>query len=416
VRGVGGARAEAARGLAAALVVAGAAACGGGERGGRDRGGAAGGVEVRGAWARPTAGPNAAAYLTVVNHGDAVVTVVAARTPAAAAATLHESVTAAGAAHPTAHMVPLAQVGVAPGDSAAFAPGGRHLMLERLRAPIAAGQRVPLTLVLATGEELRTEVEVRAPEARPRGAGRPVRAAGCAASVHQRGPGRHRHAQADERGAAAPRAGDGVGAEQRDEQPDRDVQEVPGGEGSSACAASAAAGPKASVAAAPAPASSAVPVLKASARRVDMPPCTSTPNDPSSRGTSCSATASAVNAPPPVAERWRSMKRAVDQVVQAVAADVSGGGATGRGAACACAGRRGRGARAAVQRPLESANTAAPAATSAGTASGPPARAAAAYPSGTSWNSAAPASAPPPRTRAAATPAHRSGPSASAAR
>jgi copper(I)-binding protein len=43
-----------------------------------------------------------------------------------------------------------------------FAPGGKHLMLERLRAPLAAGARVPLTLVTADGAELRVEVEVRA--------------------------------------------------------------------------------------------------------------------------------------------------------------------------------------------------------------------------------------------------------------
>jgi hypothetical protein len=40
-----------------------------------------------------------------------------------------------------------------------------------------------------------------------------------------------------------------------------------------------------------------VPVLSASARRVDIPPCTSTPNEPSSRGISCSATASVAYAP-----------------------------------------------------------------------------------------------------------------------
>jgi copper(I)-binding protein len=60
-------------------------------------------------------------------------------------------------------MVPLAQVGIAPGDSAVFAPGGRHLMLTGLRAPLAAGTRVPLPLVTAAGRELRVELEVRAP-------------------------------------------------------------------------------------------------------------------------------------------------------------------------------------------------------------------------------------------------------------
>ncbi len=143
--------------LGTLLALGGAAGCGGAAAD------AARGVEVRGAWARPSPGPAAAAYLTVVNHTAATVTITAARTPAAAAATLHESVTAGAGTHAMAHMVPLAQVSVLPGDSAVFAPGGRHLMLERLRAPLAAGGRVPLTLVTADGAELRTEVEVRSP-------------------------------------------------------------------------------------------------------------------------------------------------------------------------------------------------------------------------------------------------------------
>jgi len=132
------------------------AACGGAAPG-------ASPIAVRGAWARPSVGPNAAAYLTVVNPTDSAVTITAARSPAAAAVTLHETLTAGAGPHALAHMVPLAQVGVAPGDSAVFAPRGKHLMLERLRAPLAAGQRVPLTLVTADGMELRAELEVRAP-------------------------------------------------------------------------------------------------------------------------------------------------------------------------------------------------------------------------------------------------------------
>jgi hypothetical protein len=154
-RGVVGRRAAA---LGTLLALAAAPGCGG--RGAADVGR---GVEVRGAWARPTPGPDAAAYLTVVNHTAETVTITGARTPAAAGATLHETVTAGAGMHAMVHMVPLAQVSVAPGDSAAFAPGGRHLMLARLRAPLAVGARVPLTLVTAAGDELRTEVEVRSP-------------------------------------------------------------------------------------------------------------------------------------------------------------------------------------------------------------------------------------------------------------
>lgn len=141
---------------AAFALVGALAACGGAAPDGRA-------VEVRGAWARATAAPNAAVYLTVVNHTDALVTITAARSPAAAAVTLHETLTMGTGTHAMAHMVPLAQVGVAPGDSAVFAPAGKHLMLERLRAPLVAGSHVALTLVMGDGAELRTEVQVRAP-------------------------------------------------------------------------------------------------------------------------------------------------------------------------------------------------------------------------------------------------------------
>jgi hypothetical protein len=165
-----GARASARAGRprrARALALAAAGACAAAACGACGAGAAADaparGVAVRGAWARPTAAPNAAAYLTVVNHTPEVVTITAARSPAAAAVTLHETMTMGAGAHAMAHMVPLPQVGLAPGDSAVFAPGGKHLMLERLRAPLTAGARVPLTLVTADGVELRVEVEVRAP-------------------------------------------------------------------------------------------------------------------------------------------------------------------------------------------------------------------------------------------------------------
>ena len=146
------------RGLTAAAV---ASLVGAGGCGAPGAGDLPAGVRVHGAWARPTEGPNAAAYLTVVNSTAAPVTITAARTPAAAAASLHESVTAGAGAHAMSHMVPLAQLGVPPGDSAVLAPGGRHLMLERVRAPLVAGGRVPLTLVTSDGAEIRIEVEVR---------------------------------------------------------------------------------------------------------------------------------------------------------------------------------------------------------------------------------------------------------------
>lgn len=153
MRGLSAARArDRAVVLAAAVAVL---ACG--------RAAAPGGVDVHGAWVRPTGGPTAAAYLTLVNRTTAPVTLTGARTPAAASATLHESRTEGTGMAAMAHMLPLAAITVAPGDSAVLAPGGRHLMLEALRAPLVVGGHVPLTVVTSTGGTLRTEAEVREP-------------------------------------------------------------------------------------------------------------------------------------------------------------------------------------------------------------------------------------------------------------
>ncbi len=148
--------------LGAALLLP--AAAGGCSRG---SGAPAGAAAVRGAWARPAAaGADGALYFTLVNPGPDTLVVVGARAAAAAATTLHETMRMGEGAAAMAHMAPLARVVVPPADSVAFAPLGRHAMLERLRRPLAVGDSVPFALAVVRGgarpDTLRGTAVVRA--------------------------------------------------------------------------------------------------------------------------------------------------------------------------------------------------------------------------------------------------------------
>lgn len=122
----------------------------------------AGPIVVSGAWTRPTAAgmPMGVAYFVVRNTGSSADTLVAASTPAAARVEFHQTTFAGG----MARMRPLREIVVPAGATVAVAPGGIHLMLVDLRAPLAAGTRVPLELEFRTAGkvEILLAVESRA--------------------------------------------------------------------------------------------------------------------------------------------------------------------------------------------------------------------------------------------------------------
>ena len=105
------------------------------------------------AWVRlpAVAGRPGAAYFTLTG-GSADATLIAVATAAARRAELHESM-AAG-------MRPIAGVTVAADARAAFAPGGRHVMLIDLDPRLTAGASVPLTLRFADGRMLAASAAV----------------------------------------------------------------------------------------------------------------------------------------------------------------------------------------------------------------------------------------------------------------
>ena len=112
---------------------------------------------VSAAWARatPPQSRSAAVYLTVTG-GATKDRLIGAATPAAAFASLHESRSVGG----VSQMREIVALGVQPGETVTLAPNGIHLMLTELRAPLVAGQTIPLTLRFEHAGEVQTHVTV----------------------------------------------------------------------------------------------------------------------------------------------------------------------------------------------------------------------------------------------------------------
>ena len=130
-----------------------------------EKDGATASVEISDAWCRPT--PNgaqaAACYLTLEASGDNRVTGVA--TPFAAGAAIHD-MTMVGGVMRMSEMP--AGLPLAAGTPAVLAPGGKHLMLTGLTAPLVEGVSTPLTLTFSATPALTVQAAVRQPTERER--------------------------------------------------------------------------------------------------------------------------------------------------------------------------------------------------------------------------------------------------------
>ncbi len=107
-----------------------------------------GSIKVEQVWARATPGAvkSGAIYLTITNTGNTPDTLEGvASTPAAAHADVHEMKMVKG----VMEMRPVKSLTIEPGKSVVFQPGGYHVMLTGLKAPLKEGQSVPLTLTFA---------------------------------------------------------------------------------------------------------------------------------------------------------------------------------------------------------------------------------------------------------------------------
>ena len=115
-------------------------------------------VKIENAWTRatPPGAKIAAGYMTIRNTG-AADKLVSASSPAAARVETHVTIEEGG----ISRMRPVKGYDVRANASFELKPGGAHLMLVNLKAPLKEGERVPLVLKFAHAGEVRTELEVK---------------------------------------------------------------------------------------------------------------------------------------------------------------------------------------------------------------------------------------------------------------
>lgn len=117
----------------------------------------AGTLEIDTPWARASAGTSrpAAAYLTIRNAGDRSDRLLGVRTPVTGHTEVHAMVHEGG----VMKMRPAGPLEIPAGGEVRLAPGGVHIMLMQLEAPLEEGGTLPLTLIF----EAAGEVTVAAP-------------------------------------------------------------------------------------------------------------------------------------------------------------------------------------------------------------------------------------------------------------
>lgn len=95
----------------------------------------------------PPGSPNTAAFMQLTNDGSAELALVAVEASVAARAELHTHQLVDG----VAQMRQVAQIALPAGQTVSLQPGGLHIMLLDLKAPLKADEPVALTLVLSDG-------------------------------------------------------------------------------------------------------------------------------------------------------------------------------------------------------------------------------------------------------------------------
>ncbi|MFZ4111005.1 MAG: copper chaperone PCu(A)C [Polymorphobacter sp.] len=110
-------------------------------------------------WTRATAGKVGAGYTIIVNSGKTADQLVSASSPAVDKVEIHTMTMDSG----VMKMRPLPDgIAIPAGGTARLAPGGYHLMLLGLKAPLVAGKLVPLTLNFAKAGPVKVQLKVEA--------------------------------------------------------------------------------------------------------------------------------------------------------------------------------------------------------------------------------------------------------------
>jgi len=115
-------------------------------------------ITVQQPWARATPGgaQTGAVYMTIVNNGAFDDQLVAASTPVAGEAQIHEM----SMNNSVMQMRPIPSLDVKPGATVALAPGGYHVMLLGLKRPLKDGDSFPMTLIFAKSGKQDIQVKV----------------------------------------------------------------------------------------------------------------------------------------------------------------------------------------------------------------------------------------------------------------
>ena len=125
-----------------------------------------GSLKIGHPWARatPPTAPSGGGFLTVTNTGTTADRLVSATSPAAGQVQVHEM-----KMDGTIMRMRELENGleIPPGATVALAPGGLHLMMMGLKAPLKEATRVPVTLVFEKAGKIDIELQVMALGASP---------------------------------------------------------------------------------------------------------------------------------------------------------------------------------------------------------------------------------------------------------
>lgn len=132
------------------------------------------GVTIEKQWARtsPMASDMGAAYMTITSPADDALTDVSVDASVAGMAQIHETVMAeemsessemstGTTAAPAMTMKEVDEVALPAGEAVSLAPGGYHIMLMKLAAPLKAGTEITLTLTFKNAGEMVVTVPVQ---------------------------------------------------------------------------------------------------------------------------------------------------------------------------------------------------------------------------------------------------------------
>ena len=111
----------------------------------------------------PPNAPATGAFMVIKNNGDQDVKVLKADNPASRVTELHTHLNEGG----VMKMRPVPSIDIKAKGEAVLKPGGLHVMLIDLKAPMKEGDSVPITLTFDDGSSKQVEAKVVRPTAAP---------------------------------------------------------------------------------------------------------------------------------------------------------------------------------------------------------------------------------------------------------